>query len=63
MPDHPTPVHLRTHTSDPIPFAIYSTNEKHPDNATAFNEVDVREGSYGIVYAADLVKLMIQRHT
>ena len=63
MPDHPTPVHLRTHTSDPIPFAIYSTNEKHPDNATAFNEVDVRKGSYGVVYAADLVKIMIQRHT
>lgn len=62
MPDHPTPVHLRTHTSDPIPFAIYSTNEKNPDRATAFNEVDVRAGSYGIVYGADLVKIMIQKH-
>ncbi len=62
MPDHPTPVHLRTHTSDPIPFAIYSTNEKNPDRATAFNEVDVRAGSYGIVYGADLVKIMIEKH-
>ncbi|WP_321420396.1 cofactor-independent phosphoglycerate mutase [uncultured Methanomethylovorans sp.] len=62
MPDHPTPVHLRTHTSEPIPFAIYSTNEKQPDNARAFNEVDVRAGSYGVVYAADLVKTMLQRH-
>jgi 2,3-bisphosphoglycerate-independent phosphoglycerate mutase len=63
MPDHPTPVHLRTHTSEPIPFAIYSTNEKQPDNARAFNEVDVRGGSYGVVYAADLVITMLQRHT
>jgi 2,3-bisphosphoglycerate-independent phosphoglycerate mutase len=63
MPDHPTPVHLRTHTSEPIPFAIYSTNEQQPDNATAFNEVDVRAGSYGVVYAADLVRTMIERHT
>lgn len=62
MPDHPTPVHLRTHTSEPIPFAIYSTNEQQPDNARAFNEVDVRAGSYGTVYAADLVKIMLQRH-
>lgn len=28
MPDHPTPVRLRTHTSDPIPYLIYdSTSE------------------------------------
>jgi 2,3-bisphosphoglycerate-independent phosphoglycerate mutase len=25
MPDHPTPVSLRTHTGDPVPFAIYSS--------------------------------------
>lgn len=23
LPDHPTPVHLRTHTGDPVPFALY----------------------------------------
>ena len=22
LPDHPTPIHLRTHTADPVPFAI-----------------------------------------
>ena len=28
MPDHPTPVRVRTHTSDPIPYMLYdSTNE------------------------------------
>jgi 2,3-bisphosphoglycerate-independent phosphoglycerate mutase len=32
MPDHPTPVPLRTHTSDPIPFVIYRSGRKgaHP---------------------------------
>ena len=63
MPDHPTPVHLRTHTSEPIPFAIYSTNEQQPDNARAFNEVDVRAGSYGTVYAADLVSIMLGKRS
>jgi 2,3-bisphosphoglycerate-independent phosphoglycerate mutase len=24
MPDHPTPVSLRTHTADPVPFCVYS---------------------------------------
>lgn len=26
LPDHPTPVALRTHTSDPVPFIIYSSD-------------------------------------
>jgi 2,3-bisphosphoglycerate-independent phosphoglycerate mutase len=26
LPDHPTPVSLRTHTADPVPYVIYSNN-------------------------------------
>jgi 2,3-bisphosphoglycerate-independent phosphoglycerate mutase len=63
MPDHPTPVHLRTHTSTPIPFAIYSTTVQKPDKAVAFNEVDVKAGSFGTVYAADLVKIMLYSYS
>ncbi len=28
LPDHPTPIRIRTHTSDPVPFFIYSSNEE-----------------------------------
>ena len=29
LPDHPTPIRLRTHTIDPVPFLIYdSENEQ-----------------------------------
>ncbi|UCH81665.1 MAG: cofactor-independent phosphoglycerate mutase [Nitrospiraceae bacterium] len=28
MPDHFTPISVRTHTSDPVPFAIYSSNRQ-----------------------------------
>lgn len=28
LPDHPTPVKVRTHTSEPVPFVIYSYPEK-----------------------------------
>lgn len=27
LPDHPTPVRLRTHTMDPVPFMIYSSDK------------------------------------
>ena len=28
MPDHPTPVRLRTHTSNPIPYMLYDSSDK-----------------------------------
>ena len=28
MPDHPTPVTLRTHTADPIPYLLYDSTKK-----------------------------------
>ena len=28
LPDHPTPIRVRTHTIDPVPFFIYSSAEK-----------------------------------
>lgn len=59
LPDHPTPIALRTHTSVPIPVAIYRTSEKAPDNADAFDEDSVQKGSLGTVYAPDLVGMLI----
>lgn len=37
-PDHPTPVHLMTHTSDPVPFAIFRGGEGEGNGAAAFDE-------------------------
>jgi 2,3-bisphosphoglycerate-independent phosphoglycerate mutase len=59
LPDHPTPISLKTHTSDPVPFAIYSTADKDPDSAAAFDEESAKQGSFGTVYAADLVQILI----
>jgi len=28
LPDHPTPIHLRTHTSDPVPYMLYDSTAK-----------------------------------
>jgi 2,3-bisphosphoglycerate-independent phosphoglycerate mutase len=37
LPDHPTPVRLRTHTSDPVPFLIYCS-DKEFDGVPCFCE-------------------------
>lgn len=41
LPDHPTPIDIRTHTSDPVPYAVY-TPGCQADETTSYNEVSVR---------------------
>lgn len=38
-PDHVTPISLRTHTAEPVPFAI-SGKDISPDEAKEFNEIE-----------------------
>lgn len=37
MPDHPTPIRCRTHTSDPVPYMLYDST-KEQDNQWLYNE-------------------------
>lgn len=60
MPDHPTPVSLKTHTSDPIPFLLYDTREEKIDSVLVYDEQSAKEGELGTVYAPDLISLMIK---
>lgn len=39
MPDHPTPISCRTHTSDPIPYMLYDSTKKQA-NDWLYNEED-----------------------
>ncbi|QUH24663.1 cofactor-independent phosphoglycerate mutase [Serpentinicella alkaliphila] len=55
LPDHPTPLVLRTHTSDPVPFLIYEkNNEKNLLNQT-YDEFSAQETG---VYIDEGYKLM-----
>lgn len=47
LPDHPTPLRLRTHTSDPVPFAMAGTGVVQSRKLT-YSENHAREtGSIG----------------
>ncbi len=39
LPDHPTPIRLRTHTIDPVPFMIYSSANEF-DGVETFSEAN-----------------------
>jgi 2,3-bisphosphoglycerate-independent phosphoglycerate mutase len=60
LPDHPTPISLKTHTRDPIPFAIYRTDKDEPDETKVFDEESVKKGSLGLVKASDLIGMLVR---
>ena len=37
-PDHPTPIALKTHTSDPVPFLLYRSNAEKGNGAARYDE-------------------------
>lgn len=49
LPDHPTPVEVRTHVDEPVPFAIWHRGME-PDAVERFSEVDCAAGAYGEIY-------------
>lgn len=38
MPDHPTPVKLKTHVSDPVPYVLYDSREQGVGSGLDYNE-------------------------
>ncbi len=38
LPDHPTPVKIRTHTATPVPYLLYRSNKNFPSNAESYDE-------------------------
>lgn len=42
MPDHPTPIHVRTHVSDPVPYLLYDSRKKQ-GKGLLYSEKNARE--------------------
>jgi 2,3-bisphosphoglycerate-independent phosphoglycerate mutase len=55
LPDHPTPIRLKTHTREPVPFAVRGLKK---DNTGRYSEREARSGVYGTIDAIDLLSLL-----
>ena len=59
LPDHPTPISLRTHTAEPIPFCIYYPGIE-PDSVQVFSEQAAKQGAYGLLQGNQFVELFMR---
>jgi 2,3-bisphosphoglycerate-independent phosphoglycerate mutase len=48
LPDHPTPVEIRTHVKEPVPFIFWHKGIE-PDSVTEYDEVSCVSGGYGLL--------------
>jgi len=58
LPDHATPVSVRTHTKDPVPFTICSPRIE-PDGVKRFDEVSAKKGGFGFLEGEELMPLFV----
>ena len=62
MPDHPTPLSLRTHVSDPVPFIIYTSDDRErADRAQAgYSEQDAAASGVSVEKGWELMDRFIK---
>ena len=60
-PDHPTPVALGTHTSDPVPFVIYSGEEEVKAGVAGYDELSAAATGYRVAEGFRLMEKLLGR--
>lgn len=55
LPDHPTPIRVRTHTSEPIPYLLYDS-ERELRRIGAYNEREAKESKIVVEHGYKLIE-------
>ncbi len=55
LPDHPTPIRIKTHSREPVPFAVTG---KGTDGCMRFTEKEARSGLFGTKEATDFLSFL-----
>ncbi|CAH2031569.1 cofactor-independent phosphoglycerate mutase [Trichlorobacter ammonificans] len=58
-PDHPTPIALKTHTSDPVPFVIHRPSGSTGNGATGYDEIQARGTGLVVAEGHHLMEMLL----
>jgi 2,3-bisphosphoglycerate-independent phosphoglycerate mutase len=58
LPDHPTPIRVKTHTADPVPFVVRGLGR---DGTGRLTEREGARGGYGTIKGVDFLPLLLKR--
>lgn len=60
MPDHPTPIATKTHSSEPVPFMIYDSRRENRGVDT-FTEATARDTGVFVEHGPDMMKMLLEK--
>ncbi len=61
LPDHPTPVEIRTHINEPVPFLIWHRGIQ-PDSVTRYDEQSAVSGHYGMLRLEEFMQTFMNEN-
>lgn len=61
LPDHPTPLSLRTHTGEPVPFLIYDSRNKKPSGVQSYDEESAKASGLFVDKGHTLMDKFLER--
>lgn len=59
LPDHPTPIRVRTHTSDPVPYVLYDSR-RIQEHTWKYNEKEAKESGNYIAEGHTLMAYLLE---
>ena len=60
MPDHPTPIRLRTHTSDSVPYLLYDSDAPRKENWN-YNEKEAAESGNFVLLGHTIIDKLFEK--
>ena len=60
MPDHPTPLNIKTHSSEPVPYLIYDST-KNVNGVETFTEATAKSTGNFVEHGPDIMEKLLQK--
>jgi 2,3-bisphosphoglycerate-independent phosphoglycerate mutase len=60
-PDHPTPLSIRTHTDEPVPFVLYDSRKDLFPHGQRYTEAEAEAGGVFLPEGPQLIKLLLEK--
>ena len=60
LPDHPTPIARKTHTSDPVPFLLYRSAKSEGNGAAVYDEESAKKTGLSFAHGYELMSRFLQ---
>ena len=58
LPDHPTPLKVRTHVAEPVPYLLYDSTVSR-EHTWNYNEKEAAESGNSVAHGWDLMNYLL----